>query len=236
MEQELRTNALQAGAEEQYQIRKNIIRLLKDGKSGREIAKLLDVSEGHVSNTKKAYEKEGIAGIKAKTRGRRKGDCRKLTPEQEQKIRQTIIDKNPEQFKIPGCMWTRKNIAELIRQVYGLALPLSTLGYYLSRWGFSVQRPSKRSYKQDEKKIDEWLNVEFPGISERARAENAEIMFGDEVGVQNTADYLKGYSEYCGSNHDCIGCPNYQSRTVSLSAVYEAEDEETPTVRLEPQS
>ncbi len=194
MEKELKTNARQATTEEQYAIRKNIIRLLKEGKSGREIAKLLDVSEGHVSNTKKAYEKDGIAGIKIKARGRRNGAKRVLTPEQEQEIRETIIDKNPEQMKLPGCMWTRNNIRELIQQSYGLTLPLSTLGYYLNRWGFSVQRPVRRAYKQDEKKIEKWLEVEFPGITERAKEENAEIFFGDEVGVANTPNYARGYA------------------------------------------
>jgi hypothetical protein len=68
------------------------------------------------------------------------------------------------------------------------------LGYYLQRWGFSVQRPVKRANKQDEKQIDAWLNEEFPGISERAKAENAEVFFGDETGIQNTANYAKGYA------------------------------------------
>jgi transposase len=194
MEKELKTNARQATTEEQYAIRKSIIRLLKEGKSGREIAKLLDVSEGHVSNTKKAYEKDGIAGLKIKARGRRMGGQRILSPEQEQEIRKTIVDKNPEQLRLSGCMWTRSNIRELIRQTYGLTLPLSTLGYYLSRWGFSVQRPVKRAYKQDEKKIEKWLESEFPGISKRAKEENAEIFFGDETGVQNTASYARGYA------------------------------------------
>jgi len=73
-------------------------------------------------------------------------------------------------------------------------MPLSTLGYYLARWGFSVQRPTKRAYKQDEAKVAEWVDVEFPGISERAKEENAEIFFGDEVGIQNTANYARGYA------------------------------------------
>jgi len=194
MEKELKTNAKQATTEEQYQIRKSIVRLMKDGISGREIARLLDVSEGHVSNIKKAYEKDGIAGIKIKARGRRMGSQRALSLDQELEIRQTIVDKNPEQLKLPGCMWTRKNIAELIRQLYGITMPLSTLGYYLWRWGFSVQRPAKRAYKQNEQKIEQWLEVEFPGISARSKEENAEIYFGDEVGVQNTANYAKGYA------------------------------------------
>jgi transposase len=194
MDNELKTNALKATTEEQYQIRKTIVRLLRDGKSGREIAKLLDVSEGHVSNVKKAYEKDGIAGIKIKARGRRKGAKRTLTPEQEREIRGLLIDRNPEQLKIPGCMWTRENVRDLIRRKYKIEMPLSTLGYYLQRWGFSVQRPKKQAYKQDEKQVENWLNVEFPGISERAKAENAEIFFGDETGIQNTANYARGYA------------------------------------------
>ena len=73
-------------------------------------------------------------------------------------------------------------------------MKLSTLGYYLARWGFSVQRPVKRAYIQDKKQIDKWLNEEFPGITERADAENAEIFFGDKTNIQNTCNYMKGYS------------------------------------------
>ena len=194
MENELKTNALQATTEEQYLIRKNIIRHLKNGFSGKTTAKLLGVSEGHVSNIKKAYEKDGINGIKLKARGRHQGAKRLLTPEQEKDIQKIIVDKYPEQMKIPGCMWTREHISNLIKQRYKITLPLSTLGYYLSRWGFSVQRPTKRSYRQDETKVTNWIDSEFPNIKKRAKKENAEIFFGDEAGIQNTANYAKGYA------------------------------------------
>ncbi len=98
------------------------------------------------------------------------------------------------QLKFKECMWTRNNIAELIYQKYKIRMKLSTLGYYLQRWGFSVQRPVKCAYKQDQEKIDKWLNEEFPGITERADAENAEIFFGDETNIQNTCNYMKGYA------------------------------------------
>jgi transposase len=194
MEKELRTNAVSLSPKEQYQIRKSIIRLWKKGKSNEEIAETLDVSERHVRNIKKIYAEQGIAGIKPKTRGRRTGDKRRLTTEQEWGIKKIIIDKNPDQLKLPGCMWTRENIRDLIKQKYKITMPLSTLGYYLERWGFSVQRPSKRAYKQDEQKVADWVEQEFPGIKERAKAENAEIYWGDETGIQNTANYLKGYA------------------------------------------
>jgi len=194
MENELKTNAVSLSPNEQYQIRKSIVRLVKQGKSNEEIAEVLDVSERHVRNVKKIYAEQGIAGIKPKKRGRKQGERRGLTPEQEKEIQGIIVDKCPEQMKLHGCMWTRANIRDLIKRKYGLLMPVSTLGVYLSRWGFSVQRPRKQAYKQDAAKVDNWLNVEFPGITERAKAENAEIFFGDETGIQNTANYAKGYA------------------------------------------
>jgi transposase len=194
MENELKTDAKHASPREQYQIRKNIVRLLKSGKNGREIAKLLDVSEGHVSGVKKSYENGGIEAIKPKTRGRRKGDKRILSLDQEREIQRIIVDKTPDQMRFKECMWTRNNIRSLILQKYKINMPLSSLGYYLARWGFSVQRPVKRAYKQDEEQVKNWVEYEFPGISERAKAENAEIFFGDEMGIQNTSNYARGYA------------------------------------------
>jgi len=179
---------------EQFQIRKSIIRLSEQGKSTKEIAEILDVSERHVHATKKTYREKGMAGIKIGKRGRKIGACRTLTPEMEREIRKTIIDKTPEQVKVKGCMWTRNNIAEYIKQEYKVVMPLSTLGYYLQRWGFSVQRPTKRAYNQNPEQIEKWIKEEYPAIAERAKAENADIYWGDETGVQNTADYLRGYA------------------------------------------
>ena len=182
------------GQQEQYQLRKSIIRLLKAGKKAAEVAEIMDVSVRHVYYTKSSYAQGGIASIKPKTRGRRQGDKRTLTPDQEKEIQGIIVDKTPEQLRFKECMWTRSNISAMILEKYKIHMPLSTLGYYLARWGFSVQRPVKRAYQQDEQKIQVWLENEFPGISERAKAEDAEIFFGDETGLQNEATCLRGYA------------------------------------------
>lgn len=192
--EELRTNAKHLSPDEQYQLRKSIIRLLKKGHTPKEIVQMLDVSRSLVYATKKTYNEEGIEGIKPKTRGRRTGDKRTLTPEQERVIMQTIIDKNPDQVKLKCCMWTRKAIQEYIRREYGIDMPLSTLGYYLERWGFSVQRPTKRANKQDEDRVQVWMKEEYPAIVAKAKDEQAEIYWGDETAIQNTANYIKGYA------------------------------------------
>lgn len=194
MEDELKTNALRMGSNGQYELRKLIIRMLKNGKRGNVIAKELGVSEGHVSNVKKLYENGGAKALNPVKRGRPAGKNKILTPEQEKEIQNIIIDKTPEQLRFKECMWTRNNIHQLIGEMYGIDIKLSTLGYYLARWGFSVQRPVKRAYKQDGQKVDNWLNVEFPGITKRADEEQAEIFFGDETNIQNVANYARGYA------------------------------------------
>lgn len=191
---ELRTNAKKLSQGEQYQIRKNIVRLLKKGIKPDEIAETLDVSRSLVYATKKAYEEKGIEGIKPGKRGRRYGDKRVLTPAQERAIMKTIVDKNPEQLKLKCCLWTRKAIRDYILREYKINMPLSTLGYYLERWGFSAQRPIKRANKQDAARVQAWMDDEYPAIAVKAKAENAEIYWGDETALQNTANYIKGYA------------------------------------------
>ena len=93
MENDLKSDALNIGSKGQHDLRKTIIRMLKDGKKGKEIAKDLGVSEGHVSNVKKLYEAGGAAALKPKKRGRPAGKNKILTPEQEKEI-QGILSKH----------------------------------------------------------------------------------------------------------------------------------------------
>jgi len=84
--EELRTNAKHMTATEQFRIRKDIIRLSKTGLVTKKIAEVLGVSVRLVQLTKKTYREEGFAGISPGVRGRRVGEKRHLTPEQEKAI------------------------------------------------------------------------------------------------------------------------------------------------------
>lgn len=50
--------------------------------------------------------------------------------------------------------------------------------------GFTPQKLKKRAYKQCSKKVQKWLEEEYPAIKERVRNECAEIQWGDETEVQ----------------------------------------------------
>lgn len=92
MENELKTNAVKLSPNEQYQIRKSIIRLSKKGKTNGEIAEIRDVSERHVKSVKKQYSEGGLAALKPKKRRRSKGEKRLLTSEQEKEIQNEIVN------------------------------------------------------------------------------------------------------------------------------------------------
>ena len=55
-------------------------------------------------------------------------------------------------------------------------MPLRTITGYLQRWGMTPQKPIKRAYEKDDKKVSKWLKEEYPNIKKRAQKENAEIL------------------------------------------------------------
>lgn len=126
--------------------------------------------------------------------GRKEGSGRRLSAEQEQQIRRVLIDKTPDQLKMPYALWTRESVRELIRNRYGIDLPIRTVGDYLKRWGMTPQKPQKRAYEQRAPEVKRWLEQEYPEIQAQAKREDAEIYWGDETGLRNDCQHERGYA------------------------------------------
>ena len=91
------------------------------------------------------------------------------------------------------ALWTRAAVMLLVKQEFGIELPIRTMGEYLKRWGFTPQRPIKRAYEQRPEAVKQWLDEQYPEIAQRAKAEDAEIHWGDETAVVNTDVRGRGY-------------------------------------------
>ena len=180
--------------EELYAVRKQVIRLKKQGKKGCEIAELVGIYENRISQIWKAYQAGGLAGIKPQKSGRKKDSSRRLTLEEEREIRATIINKVPEQLKLAGFLWTRAKICEHIKRVYGKTIVPQVISRYLNRWGLTCQRPTKRAWGQDIARIERFKKEEYPAIAARAKTEDADIYWGDETGVSNTENFERGFA------------------------------------------
>ena len=180
--------------ETQYEIRKQVVRLRKQGLTNTATAEGVGISVGRASKIWQAYIKGGLKAISPGKRGRRKGEQRTLSFDQETEIQKALIDKTPDQLKFPFALWTRKAVQELIRQWYGMTMPIRTVGEYLSRWGFTPQKPIKKAREQNSKAVGQWLTTEYPKIVAKARQKKAEVYWGDETGIQNEANRMRGYA------------------------------------------
>jgi len=188
------TDARKLNQQTQHELRKQVVRLRKKGLSNKATAELVGISEPHASTIWQKYRTGGLQAIKPGVRGRRLGAQRTLSAEQEEDVQKLLIDKAPNQLKLPFALWTRDAVRLAIKQRYGLDLPLRTISDYLKRWGFTPQKPTKRAYEQDPKRLEQWLANDYPEIATRAKKVKAEIHWGDETGINTDSYVAKGFS------------------------------------------
>jgi transposase len=175
-------------------LRMRAIRARKLGYPVEAIADVLGVRPESVYRWSAAFEEGGVDALPQARTGRPVGSGRRLTAEQEQQLRRQIEEHCPDELGIASALWTRQAVRELIHQQCGVRLPTRTVGEYLRRWGFTPQKPVRKAYKQDPLEVQHWLHLEYPRIAARAKAEGAEIHWGDETGVRSTCHVGRGYA------------------------------------------
>jgi transposase len=154
---------------EQHERRRQVIRAYKRGRTRAQIAAEIGLSHPTVTRVIERYEAEGVTALAPRTRGRRHGEDRALTAEQEDAVRQLIGAKRPEQLKMDFALWSRAAVRLLIEREYGVQLHVRSVGKYLARWGFTPQKPIKRAYEQSPAAVQAWLDDTYPSIAERAK-------------------------------------------------------------------
>ncbi len=172
--------------EQLHERRKQVVRLHKRGHGIMQIVDLSGLSYPTVRAVIDQFETGGWSAIKPAARGRKAGEGRCLTAEQEQAIQRMICDKRPEQLKMDFYLWSRGAVGELIRREYGIELGARTVGKLLKRWGFTPQKPIKKAYEQRPEAVRQWLDEQYPAIEAQAKAEDGEIHWGDETALVNT--------------------------------------------------
>ena len=172
--------------------RRRAVAMRLQGVSLKDTAAQCEMSRTTVIAALKAYEEGGWQAVEVDRGGRPEGSGRALSAEQEREVQRLIRDRTPDQLKMVYALWTRQAVAELIVQLYGIELAVRTMGLYLERWGFTPQKPMKKAYEQSPAAVKKWLNEDFPVIAANAKAEGAEIHWGDETGLRS--DDVRGRS------------------------------------------
>lgn len=153
-------------------------------------ARTFNVSRTSVHNWVNKFQRRGASGLTSKPRGRPR--CSRLKGHQAATIVRLISDRCPDQLKLPFALWTREAVGQLIADRFDIQLSVSTIGRYLRRWGFTPQKPLRRAYERDPVAVQKWLDKEYPAVRRQAKRENAEIHWGDEMGLRS--DHQTGTS------------------------------------------
>ena len=184
-------DARKLSAAAQEDLRRRVVRaIVDDGMSKAQAVRTFGVSKTAVFNWLKVYRRRGSPGLAARPQGRPRRS--RLKGHQAASTVRIITDRCPDQLKLPFALWTRDAVAELIEKRWGIRLSVWTIGRYLKRWGFTPQKPLRRAYEQNPAAVKRWLAEQYPAIAKRAKAENAEIHWGDEMGLRS--DHQTGTS------------------------------------------
>lgn len=174
--------------------RKLAVKLRKSGKTYVEVAEIVGVHRNAVSQWCAMWEKGGVKALKVKPGGKPKGSGSTLNAEQQKKVKCCLIKCTPDQLQFDFALWTRAAVRQLIDHLFKIDMPIRTVGHYLKKWGFTPQKPVKRSYERCSKRVQKWLDEEYPAIEKKAHKEGAEIHWGDETGMCNQDQVGRGYA------------------------------------------
>ena len=187
-------DARKLSTEAQEVLRRQAVRLRKRGDSYKSIGEIVDVHAQTVSRWWQKYQREGAKGLKTERRGRRAGEKRTLSPAQESEIQKLIMDNTPDQLKLTFALWTRQAVQAFIKGQFRIKMPIRTVGEYLSRWGFTPQKPLKQAYEQRPAAVEKWLKEDYIEMLQKAKKEEAEIHWGDECGIRSDSQHGRSYA------------------------------------------
>lgn len=165
-------------------------RVTEDGEKPSEVMRSLGLCRTSIYPWLRQHKKQGQAALLMR---KACGPRPKLTPKQCQQVRRWIIGKDPRQYGFHFGLWTRRIVAQLIEEKFGIRLKLTAVGRLLARLEITPQKPLRRAYERDPKAVAQWLEQDYPRLRRRARKHGARIFFLDEAGFSSEPNLGRTY-------------------------------------------
>jgi len=147
-------------SEELEQRRLRGMALLEQGHSGGQVARMLGVTSGAVSQWKKAYLRGGAGALRAIPHP---GPTPKLTPAEQRRLEGLLL-KGARWHGYARELWTLGRVGEVILARFGVVYEPSGVWRLLRRMGWSCQKPERRARERDEATIARWRKRDLPRI------------------------------------------------------------------------
>lgn len=144
--------------------RKEAVQLMrKRRKTVREVAMQYKVTTQSVYKWLWQYQKEGIEGLSSKKRPGRPG---KLDNQKKERLAVLLL-RGAQKAGFPTDLWTCPRISEVVWQAFGIHYHAHHIPKLLRSMGWSPQRPVRKAIERDEKRIHNWIQVQWPRIKKK---------------------------------------------------------------------
>jgi len=147
------------------QRRLQAIRLLKAGRTYRDVASIVGASLSSVVRWQQSYQSKGKRGLRVKPSPGR-------TPRLDQRKRQrlaTLLIEGPMEAGYETNIWTLRRIAEVIHREFGVRYTIPNVWRLMRDMGWSCQKPTKRDRERNEKAIRYWKQHVWPRLKKNRR-------------------------------------------------------------------
>lgn len=139
--------------------------LKEAGWKQKDIAKALGVSQAAVSDWVRRGRDGGPGALRTQPKS---GAPRRLSAEQLARLPE-LLKLGAEQFGFRGAVWTRKRVAHLIEQEFGVRYSPVHVGRLLKAIRWSSQKPVERAAQRDEAAIERWRTETWPRLQKKPR-------------------------------------------------------------------
>jgi transposase len=158
------------------------VRRVREGERPSSVIRSFGLCRTTIYKWLRAASRGGEKALRARKHPGRKP---KLSARQKLQVRRWINGRDPRQYGFDFGLWSRKIVAELVREKFQIRLGVTAVGRLLSELDITPQKPLRRAYERDPVAIERWTRQEFPKLRARAKRAGAKIFFLDEAGVRS---------------------------------------------------
>ena len=163
-------------------LRIQAVKLRLAGNTLKTISAATGLSSPTIIAAHKAWQNGGWNAVPIRERGRKTGEGRTLSAEQELEVYQTLVTSTPQAHQLPYLLWQLDAMRALIHQQYRITLPDRTASHYLQRWRLNAERPAQRIANAPVS-VKRWHQSTYHQIVGQARAEGGDIFWVDDFGA-----------------------------------------------------